>query len=65
MTGFLLQWPTILTVVMYPVLVMMYVRLARLEERESREYFYEAYDRYAAATPGFIPWLGRKKQPND
>lgn len=60
MTGFLLQWPTILTVLMYPVLVVMYVRLARLEERESREYFGEAYDRYAKETPGFIPRLFRK-----
>ena len=64
MTGFLLQWPTILTVLMYPVLVVMYVRLARLEERESKEYFGEAYDRYMEETPGFIPWLGCKKQRN-
>jgi protein-S-isoprenylcysteine O-methyltransferase Ste14 len=55
MTGFLLQWPTILTVLMYPVLVVMYVRLARIEERESREHFGEAYDRYMERTPGFIP----------
>lgn len=60
MTGFLLQWPTILTVLMYPILVVMYVRLARLEERESREYFGKAYDEYAAETPGFIPRLSRK-----
>jgi len=64
MTGFLLQWPTILTVLMYPVLVVMYVQLARMEEGESREYFGEAYDRYMEETPGFIPWLGRKKQRN-
>lgn len=62
MTGFLLQWPTLLTVLMYPVLVRMYIRLARLEERESREYFGEAYDQYMAATPGFIPRLGRRKR---
>ena len=29
MFGFLLQWPTILTLAMFPVLVWMYVRLAR------------------------------------
>ena len=33
MFGFLLQWPTLLTLVMFPVLVVMYVRLARIEER--------------------------------
>jgi protein-S-isoprenylcysteine O-methyltransferase Ste14 len=35
MFGFLLQWPTLLTLAMFPVLVWMYVRLARQEERAS------------------------------
>ncbi|PMX56171.1 isoprenylcysteine carboxyl methyltransferase, partial [Pseudomonas sp. FW305-33] len=35
MFGFLLQWPTILTLAMFPVLVVMYLRLARTEEREA------------------------------
>ena len=58
MFGFLLQWPTILTLAMFPVLVAMYVLLARQEEREARVEFGEAYDRYAATTPGWIPRLG-------
>ncbi len=58
MVGFLLQWPTILTVVMFPVLVTMYVRLAHREEREALQQFGETYRRYAAQTPGFIPRLG-------
>jgi methanethiol S-methyltransferase len=53
--GFLLQWPTLLTVVMFPVLAWAYVRLARREEEEVRATFGEAYARYAAATPAFIP----------
>src|SRR5262249_35362747 len=57
MFGFLLQWPTLLTLAMFPVLVFMYVRLARIEERETRTEFGEAYDRYAAATPGWFPRL--------
>ena len=61
MSGFLLQWPTILTVLMYPVLVVMYVRLARMEERESISYFGEEYKQYMAETPGFIPWSRPKK----
>ena len=32
--GFLLQWPTLLTLLMFPILVTMYVRLARREECE-------------------------------
>jgi len=57
MFGFLLQWPTLLTLAMFPVLVFMYVRLARIEERETRAEFGEAYDRYAAATSAWIPRL--------
>ena len=62
MLGFLLQWPTLLTVAMFPILVWMYVRLARQEEREVRAEFGEAYARYAAATPAFVPRLRRTTQ---
>ena len=55
MFGFLLQWPTLLTLVMFPILVTMYVRLARREERDARAEFGAEYDRYAARTPAFIP----------
>ena len=55
MSGFLLQWPTLLTLIMFPVLVYMYVRLARREEREVAAEFGHEYARYAAVTPGFLP----------
>jgi protein-S-isoprenylcysteine O-methyltransferase Ste14 len=55
MAGFLLQWPTLLTLAMFPVLVVMYVRLAISEERDSEAAFGEAWQRYAAITPRFIP----------
>jgi protein-S-isoprenylcysteine O-methyltransferase Ste14 len=57
MVGFLLQWPTLLTLIMFPILVAMYVRLARREEHEVREEFGEEYARYAARTPAFLPRL--------
>ena len=57
MFGFLLQWPTILTLAMFPVLVGMYVHLARQEEREVQAQFGEEYDRYAARTPAWFPRL--------
>lgn len=60
MTGFLLQWPTILTIAMYPVLVVMYIRLARMEERESLAHFGNDYAEYMKKTPGFVPLLFRK-----
>jgi methanethiol S-methyltransferase len=59
MFGFLLQWPTLLTLVMFPILVVMYIRLTHREEREALSAFGEAYARYAARTPAFFPRLGR------
>jgi methanethiol S-methyltransferase len=60
--GFLFQWPTILTLLMFPVLVLMYARLAITEEREMHRQFGEAYARYAAHTPRFIPKLGSRRE---
>jgi protein-S-isoprenylcysteine O-methyltransferase Ste14 len=57
MLGFLLQWPTLPTLVMFPVLLWVYARLARREERDTRARFGAAYDAYAAATPAFLPRL--------
>src|SRR5262245_3553183 len=57
--GSLLQWPTLLTLVMFPILAWMYVRLARREARDVRAEFGEMYTRYAAATPAFVPRLRR------
>ena len=57
MVGFLLQWPTLITLLMFPVLVFMYVRLARHEDAEMGVTFGNEWDRYAARTPRFIPRL--------
>jgi protein-S-isoprenylcysteine O-methyltransferase Ste14 len=55
MLGFLLQWPTLITLLMLPILVTMYVRLAQREEQEAMAQFGEEYARYAAQTPAFWP----------
>jgi protein-S-isoprenylcysteine O-methyltransferase Ste14 len=55
MLGFLLQWPTIPTLVMFPILVTMYARLARKEEQEVLHEFGQAYAQYMKETPAFIP----------
>jgi len=61
--GFLLQWPTLLTLLMFPVLLLMYGRLALAEEAEMHAQFGAAYERYAAATPRFLPrWRRSGKQ---
>ena len=58
MTGFLLQWPTLVTLVMYPILVVMYALLGRREEAEMIAQFGDEYRRYRDAVPGFIPKPG-------
>jgi len=55
MFGFLLQWPTLVTLVMFPVLSVMYVRLARREERDVLAGFGDRYRSYMAHVPAFIP----------
>ncbi len=57
MTGFLFQWPTLVTLVMFPVLVLMYVHLARREEREALVMFGDAYRAYMRDVPAFVPRL--------
>ncbi len=57
MLGFLLQWPTLITLIMFPVLVFMYVRLAQHEEREVLAEFDDNYKRYMLSTPAFLPRL--------
>lgn len=53
--GFLLQWPTLLTLVMFPILLVMYGRLAITEEAEMRKRFGADFEAYAARTPRFLP----------
>jgi len=57
--GFFLQWPTLVTGLMLPVLLVMYWRLAKREEREVEAQFGEAYRRYAEQIPAFIPRFRR------
>lgn len=57
MIGFLLQWPTLATLVMFPVLVLLYRRLALREEEEVKARFDATWATYAAATPRFLPRL--------
>ena len=59
MFGFLIQWPTALTLAMFPVLVFMYWRLTRSEEREIEARFSPEYAIYRLATPAFVPRLRR------
>ena len=61
--GFLLQWPTLLTLVMFPILLVMYARLAVTEEAEMRKQFGAQYEAWAARTPRFLPTFGARARP--
>lgn len=60
MFGFLLQWPTLVTLAMFPVLVIVYARLAKREEQDMVSEFGRSYLQYRARTPAFIPAFGQK-----
>ena len=61
MTGFLVQWPTLVTLAMYPILVFMYARLARREEAEMLAQFGDAYRSYKERVPAFFPRLTEQR----
>jgi len=55
MMGFLLQWPTLITLTMFAIMVAVYVRLARRDERKSAARFGAAWVSYARRTPASWP----------
>ncbi len=60
--GFFIQWPTLITAVMAPVLVWLYHRLALKEEKEMESRFGDNYNSYIKRVPMFIPRLGTNRQ---
>ncbi len=55
--GLLIQWPTIITAAMWPILMLMYYRLARREEKEMESRFGDQYVTYRRRVPMFWPQL--------
>ena len=53
--GFLVQWPTLITLIMAPILIIRYIRLARTEEKDMLKVFGKEYAKYKARVPGFFP----------
>jgi len=53
--GFLIQWPTLITLVMAPILFWMYRRLARREELVMIDQFGDTYRNYMTRVNGFLP----------
>lgn len=57
--GFLLQWPSLTTLVMWPILMFSYYRLAMREERDVSQQFGAVYEQYRNRVPAFFPRLGK------
>jgi len=60
--GLNVQWLTIITTALWPILVILYYRLAKIEEREAEGKYGEEFRAYKSAVPLFIPRLRRKQQ---
>jgi len=59
--AFMIQWPTLTTLILWPFVILMYYRLARREEREVLAKFPEEYRAYMERTPMFFPKIRREK----
>lgn len=53
--GFLIQWPSITTVLMWPILMFAYYRLSLREEGDMIKKFGKEYLQYKNRVPAFIP----------
>ena len=58
--GMLVEWATIFTLLLWPVLAILYYRLAKAEEKEMEEKFGEEYRKYERTVPMFIPRIRKK-----
>lgn len=54
--GLLVHWATIPTLIMWPILVVLYYRLARREEQEMEMKFGAQFTEYKSRVPMFIPF---------
>jgi protein-S-isoprenylcysteine O-methyltransferase Ste14 len=63
--GLNVQWLTIITTAIWPVLAILYYRLAKIEEKEAGAKYGEEFSQYKRTTPMFIPRLRRKQQKKE
>lgn len=61
-SGMLFQFTSPLTVLMWPILVVLYYRLAKQEEKEMEEKFGKEYLEYKRKVPGFIPFFRPRRE---
>jgi protein-S-isoprenylcysteine O-methyltransferase Ste14 len=53
--GWLIHWPTIPGLMIFPILFILYYRLGKREDHYLAQKFGESYDRYASRTPALVP----------
>ncbi|MFY9152713.1 MAG: isoprenylcysteine carboxylmethyltransferase family protein [Prolixibacteraceae bacterium] len=58
----IVHWPTIFSVGLFPIIVIVYVRLAHKEEKIVIEKYGEEYLEYRRRVPGFLPLRGKWRQ---
>ena len=60
--GQVVHWPTLITVALFPLIVLVYVRLAWKEEQDLVRRFGAAYEAYRKDVPMFLPGVRQWKQ---
>jgi protein-S-isoprenylcysteine O-methyltransferase Ste14 len=60
--GLMIQWPTLVTLLLWPVMFTVYYRLATKEERRMTELFGQRYLEYKKSVPAFFPRFWAKKR---
>jgi protein-S-isoprenylcysteine O-methyltransferase Ste14 len=58
--GFLVQWPSLTTLIMWPILIFAYYRLSMKEERDVENKFGGEFLEYKKKVPAFIPRFGEE-----
>jgi protein-S-isoprenylcysteine O-methyltransferase Ste14 len=58
--GLNVWWLTFITLALWPVVIIVYYRLAKKEEKEAEKEFGEEYLEYKRRVPGWIPRIRRK-----
>jgi protein-S-isoprenylcysteine O-methyltransferase Ste14 len=56
--GFLIQWPSLTTLIMWPILIFAYYKLATREEKDIEKRFGQEFLEYKKRVPAFIPHPG-------
>tara|TARA_B100000965_G_scaffold393585_1_gene404681 strand:- start:2383 stop:3081 length:699 start_codon:yes stop_codon:yes gene_type:complete len=63
--AFMIQWPTLATLALWPFVIAMYIRLAKREEQDALEQFPVEYADYMERTPRFFPrWSTHSAPPS-